>query len=117
MRIKNKYLRNRIFRSKNFNRIRRKEHPYCCSVPWSIDGKIYYPIEEQIEYHFKWINQQARAFENGCHSGVFHATSSYRRIHNQSFKAKEQSALAKINRGNYDIEFPIFKKNADWYYF
>lgn len=118
MRIQNRYIRNRSFRSKYWNRIRRKEHPYRTYCP-SLEYRERFgnDTDEQIKWHLKWIAQQARAMENGAHSGIFHSTSSFRRIINQERKAKERAALARLRKGDYDAEVPRFRKDADWYYF
>ena len=118
MRIRNRYIRNRSFRSKYWNKIREKEHPYRTGCPMLEYYELFgNNIEEQVRSHFKWITQQARAIENGAHSGVFHATSSFRRILNQERKARERVALRRIRNGDYDVEVPHFRKDADWYYF
>jgi hypothetical protein len=117
MRIKNKYIRNRVFRSKHWNCIRSKSHPYETFMPSYFNSKIHYTFEEQVKSNFEWIIQQSRALENGGHSGMFHSTSSFRRIINRERKAKERNVMARLRRGDYDVEFPKFKRDADWLYF
>jgi len=116
MKIKNKYLRNRAFRSKHWNRIRSKSHPFETYSPF-LNGWNCFSYEQQVKSHFKWIDQQSRAIENGCHAGIFHSTSSFRRILNKQRKAKERMAMQKIRLGEYDVEVPKFKRDADWLYF
>jgi len=123
MRIKNKYLRNRAFRTKYWNRIRAKSHPYETMMPYNWHfGPLYYEhlgqdTEDQIKRHFEWITEQARALENGSHYGMFHATARFRRTIDREKKAKVRVAMQKIRSGDYDIEIPQFKKDADWLYF
>ena len=121
MRIKNKYIRNRSFRNKHWNRIRSKEHPYETYMPsmlWSpFRGDYYNSYESQVNRNLEEITKLSRALENGNHKGRFHATSEFRRIRNKKRQAKETVAMQKIRGGNYDVEFPPFKKDADWFYF
>jgi hypothetical protein len=86
--------------------------PYFCgdySEPWS--------YENQIRDKFDWINKQARYMDSGCHKGIFHATSGFRRKENKMYNAKNNAIMKKINNGNYDAEFIPFKRSADWNYF
>jgi hypothetical protein len=115
MRIKNKYLRNRIIHNKFWNRIRQRHQPYKTIMPWFWDGSERYNADEQIKNHFDNIKREVRGLENG-HNWVFfkNASSGYRRMINKERKAQERHALAKIRNGNYDIEFPRFRKDAAW---
>jgi hypothetical protein len=117
MRIENKYIRNRRFRCKAWNRIRRKSQPYETVMPWSWLGVTTYTVEEQLKNHFEWIEKQARAIDSGTRKHWNHASPSFRRELNKQRKAKERSVLERINNGNYELEFPAFKRDADWLYF
>jgi hypothetical protein len=117
MRTENKYNRNRAFRTKCWKRMRNITHPYETLCPHSIYGIGIWSYEEQVQSHFEWIGIRAKALENGVDGGFFHATSSFRRSRNKQYKAKERSAMQKIRNGNYDIEVPTFKKDADWDFF
>lgn len=117
MRTENKYNRNRAFRIKCWKRMRNITHPYETYCPWSIYGYYMSSYEEQVQSNFEWIGIRAKALENGVEGGFFHATSSYRRSINKVRKAKERSAMQKIRNGNYDIEIPTFKRDADWNFF
>jgi len=122
MRIKNKYIRNRSFRTKYWNRIRSIEHPYETYMPCTLWGypttdAQYDSYERQVNRHFEWIDTRARALESGSHKGMFHATSEFRRIISKQLQAKEAVAMQKIRGGNYDVEFPVYKKDVDWFYF
>lgn len=118
MRINNKYLRNKAFRNKHWNRIRRKSHPFDTYNPYGLySSHMTSPVEEQIRRNFEWIEQQARALESGNSGGLFHATSGFRRMLNSMRKAQERTAMARIRNGNYDTEMPKFKNDADWFYF
>jgi hypothetical protein len=116
MKIKHKYLRNRVFRSKHWNRVRSKENPYRTFYPYFY-GRMVSSYEKQVESHFNEIKEEARAIENGCHPGRYSSTSSFRRFLNKERKAIERQAMSKIRKGDYDIPFPVFKKDADWLYF
>jgi len=97
--------------------MRIKSHPYRTYMPWYYYGKLFSSTEEQIKDHFDWITLRARALENGHHYGFFHADAEFRRLINSGRKAKERSAMQKIRLGNYDVELPKFKRDADWDYF
>ena len=116
MKIKHKYLRNKAFRNKHWNSIRSIEHPYRTYFPYFY-GRMMSSYEEQVKWHFEEIQEKAKSLESGCHSGRYNSTSSFRRVLNQEHKARERAALNKVRQGNYDASFPIFKKNANWYYF
>ncbi len=123
MRIEHKYLRNLRFRQKAWKRIRNTEQPYETFCPYRIDDAPHswlvrhWDTEEQIKSHFKWIGEKARALDKGCRKRLFHASTSFRRGLNQSKKAKERHALARVNNGDYEAIFPTHKRDADWYYF
>ena len=118
MRIENRYIRNKVFRNKYWNKIRRKEHPYQTLCPMlEYRERFGNDIEEQIKWHFDSITEQSRAIENGAHSGRFSSPSCFRRMLNQERRAKERVALRRIRNGDYDVEVPRFRKDADWYYF
>jgi len=98
--------------------MRNKSHPYETFMPWFLYNSMSgYSTDEQIKDHFDSITEQSRAMENGCHRGVFHSTSGFRRSINNERKAKERAAMQRIRLGEYDIELPKFKRDADWNYF
>lgn len=116
MKIKNRYLRNRAFHDKIWKRVRNIEHPFETYMPypnlsWATE------VEDQIRRNFEYIEERSRLMENGCHSGRLNASSEYRRILNHKRRAKIKNALDKINNGNYEIEVPFFKKDANWNWF
>jgi hypothetical protein len=118
MKIKNKYLRNKAFHNKHWNRIRAIEHPYKSSSPYSFWGySKKYSYENQVKNHFEWITKQARAIESGRHKGRFHSTKEFRHSMDRKRKAQERNVLSKIYNGDYDIFFPKFKNDAESYYF
>ena len=119
MKIQNKYLRNRAFRQKAWNRIRAKEQPYETFMPYDFYGNTLpeWSSEEQVKRHFKWIDEQARAIDKGTHRGMFHAPKHYRKILNADRKAQEKQAMDRVRRGDYDAEFPVWKRDADWQWF
>lgn len=116
MRIKHKYIRNRHFHVKHWKRIRAKEQPFKTFCPYyGWDKHHWCDAEEQVNRHFEWITQQARALENGqpC---FMNAPSQFRRLINRDRKARERAVMAKIRQGDYDAEMPKFKKDANWLY-
>lgn len=112
MRIKNKYVRNRSFKNKAWNRIRRQENPY-----EHTHGAWWYTTEEQIAHNLEQITKRARAIDSGSHKHWNHASASFRRQINKERKAQERNVMAVVRNGNYDAEFPTFKRDADWLYF
>ena len=116
MRLKNKYLRNRAYRIKHWKRIRNTEHPYETYCPY--DHPSYRTdIMEQINRHFQWIDERARALENGSHKRLFHSPAWFRNSLNGVLRSRQKHALEKVRHGDYDAEFPIFKRDADWLWF
>jgi len=112
MRTENKYIRNRAFRQKCWNRIRRLDNPY-----ENTDGSWYWTTEERIAHNFETITKRARFIDSGSHKHWHHASATFRRHLNAERKAQERVAMQKIRNGDYDIEVPIFKRDADWLYF
>ena len=117
MRTINKYLRNRDFRQKAWNRIRSKEHPFETITPYYIDNIAGWTVEEQIKSHFDWITEQSRAIDNGAHCHMFHAPKFFRKMLWKKRKSLERNVMAKIRNGHYDLEMPTFKRDADWVWF
>ena len=118
MRIKNKYIRNRNARSKAWHSVRNRNHPFETMMPWFYyNSKANYTFEEQVKNHFEWIDEQARAVESGHHRSFFHAPKHYRQDLWKERKAQERVILARIRQGDYDVEMPKFKKDADWLWF
>lgn len=118
MKIKNKYIRNRIYKTKHFKRMRSIKNPYRTRMPMIIYGSVERTYNEQVESNLQEIQEDARGLENGCKSGRYHASSEFKKMLNQQLKARERAALQKLKNGDdEDVVFPIFKKNADWLYF
>ena len=115
-RIENKYIRNRCFHVKHWKRIRSKEHPYKTMCPF-LSPWYSWTYESQIKYHFEDITTRSRAIENGTHRHWNHAPKHFRKILNNRRKARERNALAKLRQGDYEVEFPKFKRDADWLWF
>ena len=118
MRIKNKYLRNRHVYAMAWNWVRSKEQPYKTLCPFlfsQLDWQKDY--EDQIKYHFEWIEEQARYIVNGSHRISFDSASPiHRRLINAKRKAVERNIMAKIRQGDYDLELPKFKYDAAYDY-
>lgn len=119
MRLKNKYLRNRAYRIKNWKRIRNTEHPFETFCPYSYFGmrEDLYGYDKQVENHFKYITERARYLETGNHRGHYNAPSWFRNIFNRKIRAGERAAMDKVFKGDYDALFPVFKKDANWTWF
>jgi hypothetical protein len=123
MRIQNKYLRNKAHRAKHWQRIRTQSHPYETFCPYEIHWAPHsywerrWDTEEQIKNHFEWIDQQARAIENGTHKRLFHAPKHFRQDIWRSRKAQDRAALNRVRNGDHDSNFPNWKKDADWDWF
>jgi len=109
MRTENKYIRNRNFRAKHWKRARSLTNPY-----EHTHGAWCYTTEESIQSHFESIDKQARAIENGSHTYYNHASADFRRQINKKRKAQERVAMPKIRNGDYDVEVPRFKRDANW---
>jgi len=118
MRIQNKYLRNKHFWNKSWNRARVVEQPYKTMCPYWHYGIVpRWSTEEQVKRHFQGITEQARRFVNGASRVSFrNASASYRRVINAQRKAKERAAVQKIRNGKEDITMPTFKNDAAWAY-
>jgi len=117
MRIKHKYLRNKHVRSKYWNRVRSREHPFETYMPSWYWGKLQWDSDLQVKDHFKSIVKEARGLDKG-HRWVCYrnASSSYRRMINKHRKAITRNAIARIRNGEFDHEMPIFKNDAAWMY-
>ena len=117
MRIKNKYLRNRHVYKTAWNRVRSKEHPYETFCPKEWQFLRWGSADEQVKRNFEWIEEQTRYIIHGSHRCPFdNAPAHVRRKINRARKAKERNIMAKIRRGDYDLELPKFKNDAAWDY-
>lgn len=121
MRIQNKYLRNRYFRNKHWKRIRNTKHPFETLCPYHYFGGEYmtnpqYSYEAQVKRHFEWIDIEARGLESGANV-FYNSPAGFRRMLNKGRKAAERKSMAKIQQGDYEVELPYFKKDANWLYF
>jgi hypothetical protein len=121
MRIKNKYHRNRHFQKKQWKRIRNQSRPFETVMPidnWNPDYlSWHWSTDDQIQSHFEWIEQQARAIENGTHKHWHSAPKHFRKTLNGHRKARVNHVLNKVRRGDYESEFPTFKNDANWQWF
>lgn len=121
MRIKNKYLRNRHFRTKNWKRIRKTKHPFETYCPYNYYCGEYrtnpaYSYESQVKRNFELIDIEAWGLESGANV-FYNSPASFRRLLNKARKAAERKVMSKIRQGNYELEMPYFKKDANWLYF
>lgn len=116
MRIENKYLRNRHFRNKHWKRVRATELPHRTFMPYNHESWDS-SAEAQVIYHFEFIEKRARVIENGSNCSWNHAPKHFRQMLNRSRKAKVNAVMSKVRNGDYEVEFPTFKRDADWLYF
>lgn len=121
MKIQHKYLRNRAFQSKCWNRMRQITHPFETYMPYTIwrGTQQYnsYSEEEQIRSNFEWIEIRARSLDKGEGPSFWHHPYSCRHLIERQNRAKVKSAMKKINNGYWETEVPIFKYDADWDWF
>jgi hypothetical protein len=126
MRIKNKYLRNRLFKNKAWNRAKNIEGgefsrkyftPY-----WFHEGEFIKisSVEEQHQSHINWIKEWVYTFVNGGKRGTRHANKTFRKNIERCERHKVKNVISKIlkdvnNVDEYDI--PQFKHDADWDWF
>lgn len=125
MRIKNKYLRNRLVKTLTRNRVKKFiggefSRKYCCPW-WSLGLFKGWDLEQQIEYHQKHIDEWwVRGILNGQDSGHYHAPKWYKKIIERRQRRKVKKVIDKMtenvdNVDSYDI--PSFKQDADWDWF
>jgi hypothetical protein len=120
MKIKHKYLRNRLFKIKSRNRAKH-------IVGGEFTFKTYFPFfygkytnnspEEQLKRHQEYIDWWAYIFVNGITPSSIHAPSDSRRGASRKTRAAYHRCLKKINDGYTDVEFPQFRHDIDYYYF
>lgn len=119
MRIKNKYLRNRLFKQKAWNRAKKiLEGEFSikigCISPY--ESKMGYTVEYFKKCHRDYIKELSMVFENGCHTGVRHAPKYYKKLLRKKIKAKQKQILIKLLNDE-DVSFDPIKRDADWDWF
>ena len=113
MKIKHKYIRNRLFRQKNWNRIKKMSNPYETILSWwMVDS-----VEAQVNRHFKWIDIVSRVLDKGTHKKVFINNNRYtnRSMFVKNKNQKNKIAMQKINNGQYELEIVNHKHYIDWF--
>lgn len=122
MRIKHKYLRNRLAKIKARNRIKKfvgGEFSLKCFFPWWRIGLLFNSADEQIKDHQKWIDEYWVRYLLKGGKGA-HAPKNFKK----DFEHRERRAVQKQldqmmkNIDNVeDIDIPFFKHQADWDWF
>lgn len=125
MRIKNKYLRNRLVKTLTRKRVKKflgGEFSHKLFCPWWCFGfeKTWTP-EEQLKDHQEHIDEWwVRGILNGKRSGHYHAPKWYK----IPYKRRERRLVKKVlDRMTKDVDnvdgynIPSFKQDADWDWF
>lgn len=122
MRIKNKYLRNRLVKTLTRNRVKKfigGEFSIKCLCPWWRFGFFRdYDAEQELKNHQEHIDKWwVRGILSGKKSGHFHAPKSYKfkseRKHRRAVKKVIDKMIQDVdNVDGYTI--PNFKQDADW---
>jgi hypothetical protein len=73
-------------------------------------------VEKQVEKNFNLIILAARGLESGNSVYCQTVPAWFRRMINKKNKAKERHVLVRINRGEYELEVPHFKRDAAYDY-
>lgn len=129
-RIKNKYLRNRIYKQKTWKRVKRirggegRFKLYCLPLFYflSEDDRLIkwatknYDIQTQLNDRFDFNEVWVRWLTKGCSPSTFHAPAHCRRGLNKKRRSNEKAALRKIAAG-LEVEIPTFKQDMDWDWF
>ncbi len=125
MRIKNRYLRNRLVKTLTRNRVIKFvggefSHKLCCPF-WGFGFVKRWDPEEQLKEHQKHIDEWwVRGILNGKRSGHYHAPKWYK---NQIEKRERRQVKKVIDKMIQDIDnvdsytIPNFKQDADWDWF
>lgn len=122
MRIKNRYQRNRLAKTKARNRVKKfvgGEFSLKCFCPWSYYGLRSEDAKEQIKDHSKWIDTfWVRYLINGGKG--MHAPRWYKNSIERSERRAVQQAITRMMKSVDDvddIDVPTFIHQADWDWF
>jgi hypothetical protein len=117
MRIKHKYLRNRLVKSKARNKAKRLHGEFSLKayMPYSIYGSWYRSYENQLKDRQEYLDDLAIINSSGGHR--FHAPKHFKRPFERSQRRKVKITIHQICNGDEELEIPIFKYNADWEWF
>ena len=116
MRIKNKYLRNRLFKIKSRKRaktIAGGEFSYKSYCPYGRNGVNYYDWIEQLKAHQKSIDDHTRMLCNGK-KPWYNSPKWFRKTYTRKERRKIGAVLHSILNGDLELEFPTFKQDANW---
>jgi hypothetical protein len=124
MRIKNKYLRNRLFKTLTRNRVKQfigGEFSYKQHCPWWSLGLFKnYTSEEQLKDHQNHIDEWwVRGILNGKKGG-YHAPKWYRSATERRQRRKVKKVIDKMTENIDNVDdyvIPNFKQDADWDWF
>jgi len=116
MRIKHKYLRNRLFKHKCWHKAKSivgGEFSYKTLFPYWRYGFISQPWEEQLKEHQESIRKQAMSFESG--DKPWHKSPKwFRKPYNRKERRIVNNILTRMTKGDILLEIPKFVYNADW---
>jgi hypothetical protein len=125
MRIKHKYLRNRLYKNKARKRafkLQGGEFSHKWSCPWWCYGiSDQFSVENQIKDHRESVEKYwVRSFLNGIDRGFHHAPKYERTFRKRWEKRAVKKEIDKMmkdihNADEYDI--PVSKKDADYHWF
>lgn len=120
MRIRNKYLRNRLVKTKARQRTKKflkdGEFSFKAYMPYMIWRNKPYGYDEQLKDHQEYIDEYwVRNLTDG--GPGLHAPRWYRNIYQRSYRRQVKKSITKIMQGEEDIEIPTIKYNADWDWF
>lgn len=117
MRIKNKYLRNRLAKQKAWNKAKRLlggEFTYKAFMPYYWFGRAaYLDVCLQFERHREDITRHARILLGGGKMW-FKSPKWFRKPYIRKERRKTHQVLVKMMQGDLDAEVPVFKHDADW---
>lgn len=120
MRIKHKYLRNRLVKTNTRKRVKAfvgGEFSYKAYCPsWIYSNPEKYSSEAQLKDHQKYIDEW---WVRGIISGGkgYHAPKWYRKVYERAERRAIKVSISKIMNGYEDIEMPYFRHEADWDWF
>lgn len=124
MRIKNKYLRNRLAKIKARKRAVKfvgGEFSYKCFFPYWFHGVKYSTCDQQIKDHSQHIDEWwVRGLLNGHGRGHWHAPKWYKKSIERRERRKVQKIIKKMMYNIEDVDdviVPTFIHQADWGWF
>jgi hypothetical protein len=117
MRISNKYLRNRLAKTKARKKAKRLhgEFSYKAYMPYGWFGTFWKSHDEQIKDRQDYLDRLAIDFSSGGKS--CHAKKWFKKEIERCNRRQVKASINKICKGYDDVEIPTFKYDADWEWF